>query len=72
LLRLPAGGRQCGPIEPSQNGNNRFAVFNRSTIHRWAKDGIMPAPLSVGGSKRWDVQSIREWIDGGCEPLQLE
>jgi predicted DNA-binding transcriptional regulator AlpA len=29
----------------------------------------MSKPLKIGNSVRWDVQFIRDWTDGGCEPV---
>ena len=43
-----------------------------ATIHRWAKTGVMPKPLKVGNSVRWDVQTIRDWIDNGCDPVDQQ
>jgi len=37
-----------------------------STIRRWARTGIMPKPLKVGGRTLWDAERIREWIRDGC------
>lgn len=37
-----------------------------STIRRWAKSGVMPKPLKVGGRVLWDAEAIREWIEQGC------
>lgn len=39
---------------------------DRSTIRRWAKSGIMPKPLKVGGRVLWDAECIREWIRQDC------
>ncbi|TWT37007.1 hypothetical protein KOR34_19530 [Posidoniimonas corsicana] len=39
---------------------------DRSTIRRWAKQGVMPAPLKVGGRVLWDAERVREWIGEGC------
>ena len=40
-----------------------------ATIHRWARTGLMPKPLKVGNSVRWDVRIIRQWINDGCQPV---
>ena len=39
------------------------------TIRRWAEQGLMPRPYKVGKSLRWDAAELRQWIDGGCEPV---
>jgi hypothetical protein len=39
-----------------------------ATIRRWAREGVMPKPLKVGGRTLWDVERIRQWIREGCPP----
>jgi predicted DNA-binding transcriptional regulator AlpA len=40
-----------------------------TTLKRWAAKGLMPKPIKIGNSIRWDAQTIRAWIDGGCQPV---
>lgn len=38
------------------------AVFfdtSPQTVDRWVKDGAIPAPHIIGGSKRWDLDELR-------------
>jgi len=35
-------------------------------VYRLADGGKMPRPLRLGGSVRWDRQSIESWIAAGC------
>lgn len=39
-----------------------------STRHVWrlADGGRMPPPLRLGGARRWDRQTIEDWIANGC------
>ena len=29
-------------------------------------EGLMPAPLIIGGEERWRVAEIRHWVKEGC------
>ncbi len=40
-----------------------------NTIRRWAATGIMPKPLRIGSSQRWNVTEVRAWIEDGCPPV---
>lgn len=31
---------------------------HRNTIWRWAREGTLPAPIAIGGSKRWRLSEI--------------
>lgn len=31
---------------------------HRNTIWRWAREGNLPAPIAIGGSKRWRLSEI--------------
>jgi predicted DNA-binding transcriptional regulator AlpA len=44
------------------------AVLARSvaSLHRDDAAGRLPAPLRIGGSKRWRVSDITEWVELGC------
>lgn len=37
-----------------------------SSIRRWAKAGLMPKPLRIGGRTLWDVEEVREWVRQRC------
>ncbi len=34
----------------------------RSTLWRWAAEGVVPKPLKIGGSSRWRHSDIEEVI----------
>lgn len=38
-------------------------------VYRLADAGRMPRPLKVGGSVRWDRQTVERWIADGCPPV---
>ena len=40
--------------------------YDASTIRRWARTGVIPKPLKVGGRTLWDAEKIREWIRLEC------
>ncbi|MDE3239186.1 MAG: helix-turn-helix domain-containing protein [Paracoccaceae bacterium] len=35
-----------------------------STVWRWAKTGVLPQPIRIGGSTRWRRSDIDALIDG--------
>jgi len=35
----------------------------RSTLWRWAADGIIPKPLKIGGMSRWKMSDIEKLIE---------
>lgn len=37
------------------------------TVRRLEKAGDLPAAIRFGGSKRWRVRTIEEWLDGMAE-----
>lgn len=40
------------------------------TVLRLADRGAMPWGLKVGTLRRWDEESVRAWIGGGCKPVR--
>ena len=39
--------------------------FSKSTLWRWVKAGLFPAPVRLGPrSVRWKGSAVRAWIDG--------
>ena len=36
------------------------------TISRLADAGKLPPPLRIGGSLRWRLADVRQWIANGC------
>ena len=49
----------------------RLFDCNIATIRRWARTGVMPKPMHVGGRRLWHADTIRKWCDDGC-PEQTE
>ncbi len=45
---------------------SRLFDCNIATIRRWARTGVMPKPLHVGGRRLWHADTIRKWCDNGC------
>jgi len=35
-------------------------------VYRLKDAGLMPKPLKLGGSNRWDRNAILQWIAAGC------
>ena len=38
------------------------------TIWRMLSMGKIIEPLRIGGSTRWRLEEVRQWIDEGCPP----
>ena len=39
------------------------------TVWRLANCGKIPAPLKIGGSRRWRRGDVEQFIAGGCKPV---
>ena len=40
------------------------------SVWRLADSGRMPPPLAIGGSRRWKLSELRDWMNGGCQPVR--
>jgi predicted DNA-binding transcriptional regulator AlpA len=40
------------------------------TARRLDVEGRLPMPVKIGGSVRWRLSELRDWIDAGCPPRQ--
>jgi excisionase family DNA binding protein len=66
------------PTQHDGTGERLFAVkrvaelLNCSTRHVWrlADSGKMPAPLKLGGLRRWNPATLEEWLNSGCPDLR--
>ena len=38
---------------------------DRKTIGRWCRNGVLPAPIQAGGTRRWQASVIQAWLDLG-------
>lgn len=36
------------------------------TLWRLLAKGELPEPVRIGGSTRWRLDDVQQWIDGGC------
>lgn len=43
-----------------------MVALSRRTIRRLVDAGKLPPPLRVGGSLRWRLGDVRQWIAAGC------
>lgn len=44
----------------------KMVALSRRTISRLADAGKLPPPLRIGGSLRWRLADVRQWIAAGC------
>ena len=40
--------------------------ISERTLYRLKSTGVIPKPISLGGSVRWRLAEIRTWIEQGC------
>ena len=43
--------------------------LSRRTLQRLQSKGVLPPPIRIGGSIRWRLDVVDEWIDNGCPSL---
>lgn len=36
---------------------DRYSI-HRSSVHRWAAQGVIPRPVKIGGSTRWKLSEL--------------
>lgn len=44
----------------------KMVAVSCRTISRLADAGKLPPPLRIGGSLRWRLADVRQWIAAGC------
>ncbi len=44
----------------------RMMDVSERTLWRWVSRGDVPRPVRIGGSTRWRLAEITEWIGRGC------
>ncbi len=49
----------------------KLLSVSERTLYRLKSTGELPPPILLGGSVRWRLSEIRQWIGKGCpRPLQ--
>lgn len=43
----------------SESSVAKFFDTSTTTVRRWVRDGVLPAPRVLGGSKRWFIADLR-------------
>ena len=57
------------PLRPLLVDINRLAVLLGRSVASLERDqsaGRLPAPLRIGGSKKWRLSDIQAWVAAGC------
>jgi prophage regulatory protein len=64
------------PQEAQKNGiasqlisANTFAKMleiSKRTLQRLQSKGELPSPIRLGGSVRWRLDIVKDWIENGC------
>jgi excisionase family DNA binding protein len=42
------------------------------TVWRLKSAGKLPKPVEVGGSVRWNIEAVKQWIDAGCPAVKTK
>lgn len=61
------------PIQPLMMSVDEFALLlqvSSRMVWRLVSSGEAPAPVRFGGSCRWRVETVTNWIDAGCPRQQ--
>jgi excisionase family DNA binding protein len=49
----------------------KLLAVSERTLYRLKSTGELPPPIVLGGSVRWRLSEIRQWIGNGCpRPLK--
>lgn len=59
---LPA----ISPLAVDAEGAAALCSISRRSWDRLNAKGMAPAPLRLGGCRRWAVEKLDEWISEGC------
>lgn len=54
------------PLAVDTDGAGRLVNASGRSWRRWHSAGLVPVPVRIGGSIRWDVSELRAWIAAGC------
>jgi predicted DNA-binding transcriptional regulator AlpA len=54
------------PLLIDRKGLARLLCRSIASLDRDAAAGRLPCPLRIGGSLRWKLSDIREWLDAGA------
>lgn len=44
----------------------RLLSISRSKFYAMHSAGLVPAPIELGGSVRWNLGDLKRWIQNGC------
>ena len=62
----PGGTASLTPLLIDINGLSIVLARSVPSLHRDDAAGRLPAALRIGGSKRWRLSEICEWVKAGC------
>jgi prophage regulatory protein len=48
----------------------RLMQISTRTLWRLVSAGRVPEPVRIGGSVRWRLDQVKQWIDSGCPPRE--
>jgi predicted DNA-binding transcriptional regulator AlpA len=47
-------------------GLSQMLDWSERTTRRKYSAGLLPRPIKISGSIRWNVEEIRRWVNAGC------
>ena len=62
------GGHGVLPVLLTDEQAAALCNISRSTLWRLCSEDKIPPPVRIGGSTRWRLQDLIEWIEMGCPP----
>ena len=63
---MPADLQTIEPILVNATGAARLLSISRSALYSKLSAGLIIAPIYIGDSPRWSVESLRAWVQAGC------
>lgn len=48
----------------------KLLQISTRTLWRLLSAGRLPEPVRIGGSVRWRLDQVKQWIESGCPPQE--
>lgn len=66
INELPADERAVEPMLGTAADVAKLLDLSERTVWRLLSAKRLPEPLRIGGSVRWRLDQVRQWISAGC------
>jgi predicted DNA-binding transcriptional regulator AlpA len=61
-------GAEDEPLLVSASTVARMLNISTRSLWRLRSAGVLPPPVRLGGTVRWRIDEIKNWIAAGCPP----